>query len=185
MSWYDAEVFLIIGNKVKAKPLRLFSPRNMQGLKIFPCAPPSNQFPTLMRHHLSWWLVAPHSRIRCGEVNVSKPGGSTEGTELLERAPGASANWMHMAHYSRSKMPAVATEAMMSWNNWVFFFTVFDKAESMGISEVYAILCYFLLFLEKPNTASTLKPSRGQRQVSSLGKGSQQHNKLEKSGNLA
>lgn len=55
----------------------------------------------------------------------------------------------------------------------------------MGISEVYAILCYFLLFLEKPNTASTLKPSRGQRQVSSLGKGSQQHNKLEKSGNLA
>lgn len=59
------------------------------------------------------------------------------------------------------------------------------KQSQLGISEAHAILCYFLLFLEKPNSASTLKPSRGQRQVSSLGKGSWQHNELEKSGNLA
>lgn len=95
---------------MKAKLLRLLLLRNMQGLKIFPCALPSNQLPTLMRHHLSWLLLTPRKGV---EVKVSKPGGSPEGTELLERAPGACTNWMHMVHYSWSEMLTVAREAMM------------------------------------------------------------------------
>lgn len=149
-------------HKVKAKLFRLFAKEHAGLQNLSPCY--RDQLSLAISLTLWWDPVSPsnlcHSSVQEKEQRwrFLSQGEAQRKTSCCKVSLVQVPAGVHAVHYSWGKVPAVAIEATMGWNNQqtfflsskdFFFFFFLIKQSKLGVSGVPAILCSFPLFLEK------------------------------------